>query len=186
MCSVNDTFDVCVPEAFGHGRKIFPPFLPRLAHAPNSRISTVFPDQTSLFVPFSPFSDFLSSSLSLPQSQPFLLLPFRVSVACCLSSPRCRFFFLPQPTIKMSARFAASRLVASATPKVARPAARTQFASVTSKRAMSGKENLGTFATEQLRALRASPIGYSIGESDGSSSATSSIEAMALPGDTSD
>ena len=41
----------------------------------------------------------------------------------------------------MSARFVASRL-ASAAPKVARPVARTQFASVTSKRAMSGKENL--------------------------------------------
>lgn len=46
-----------------------------------------------------------------------------------------------------SARFA-SKLMASAAPKVARPAARTQFASVTSKRAMSGKESL-TFATQQ-------------------------------------
>jgi F-type H+-transporting ATPase subunit c len=67
----------------------------------------------------------------------------------------------------MSARFAASRLVASAAPKVARPVARTQFASVTSKRAMSGKKKPRTFATEQLRA---SPIGQPIGESDASSS----------------
>ncbi|KAL2108859.1 hypothetical protein VUR80DRAFT_3260 [Thermomyces stellatus] len=42
----------------------------------------------------------------------------------------------------MSARFAASRLVASAAPKVARPVARTQLASATSKRAMSGFNGL--------------------------------------------
>lgn len=76
-----------------------------------------------------------------------------------------------QPTIKMSARFAASRLVASAAPKVARPVARTQLASATSKRAMSGKERPRTLATKHPKHLRAPRFTnwHPIGESDGSS-----------------
>lgn len=59
------------------------------------------------------------------------------------------FFSHPNRIIKMSSARFASKLMASAAPKVARPVARTQFASVTSKRAMSGKESSLTFATEQ-------------------------------------
>src|SRR5690606_30236867 len=79
-----------------------------------------------------------------PKTTFFPSIPHNLLLPCCVSVACCRLFFsylFSPPTIntsKISSARSASRLVASA----ARPAARTQFPSLTSKRAMSGKEIL--------------------------------------------